>query len=117
MGEPMATENNSMIYPKIEGLLERSLKQGEEDSASKFRLVTLAAQRARQINAYRNQLDGGLGAYVPPQVPAEGIAKPLSISFQEIVQDKVLAGEKKEPEPIVELEQIEETEENVDEAE
>ena len=47
----MSTENNSMIYPKIEGLLERSLKQGEEDSHSKFRLVTLAAQRARQINA------------------------------------------------------------------
>ena len=56
----MPTENNSMIYPKIEGLLERSLKQGEENSESKFRLVTLAAQRARQINSYRNQLDGGL---------------------------------------------------------
>mgnify|MGYP002843380016 CR=1 FL=1 len=95
----MSTENNSMIYPKIEGLLERSLKQGEEDSHSKFRLVTLAAQRARQINAYRNQLDGGLGVSVPPQVHADGIAKPLSISFEEIIQDKVIAGEKKEPEP------------------
>ena len=81
----MSTENNSMIYPKIEGLLERSLKQGEEDSHSKFRLVTLAAQRARQINAYRNQLDGGLGVSVPPQVHADGIAKPLSISFEEEV--------------------------------
>tara|TARA_A200000159_G_C6983019_1_gene198356 strand:+ start:95 stop:445 length:351 start_codon:yes stop_codon:yes gene_type:complete len=102
----MAAENNSMIYPKIEGLLERSLKQGDEDSHSKFRLVTLAAQRARQINAYRNQLDGGLGSSVPPQVHAEGIAKPLSISFEEIIQDKVLAGEKREPEPVAAIEDI-----------
>lgn len=116
----MSTENNSMIYPKIEGLLERSLKQGEEDSQSKFRLVTLAAQRARQINAYRNQLDGGLGVAVPPQVHAESIAKPLSISFEEIIQDKVLAGEKKDPEPvevedvIVEIDEPEEEEEETE---
>ena len=112
----MPTENNSMIYPKIEALLERSLKQGEENSESKFRLVTLAAQRARQINAYRNQLDGGLGTSVPPQVHAEGIAKPLSISFEEISQDKVLAGEKKEPEPVP-IAEIEEPEEEEEEAE
>ena len=111
----MANENNSMIYPKIEGLLDRSMKQGDEGSESKFRLVTLAAQRARQINAYRNQLDGGLGGAVPPQVPAEGIAKPLSISFEEIIQDKVLAGEKREPEPIVAIEEVEESEEEGDE--
>ena len=115
----MSTENNSMIYPKIEGLLERSLKQGEEDSHSKFRLVTLAAQRARQINAYRNQLDGGLGVSVPPQVHADGIAKPLSISFEEIIQDKVLAGEKKEPEPVVEevIAEVDEPEEEEEETE
>ena len=112
----MPTENNSMIYHKIEGLLERSLKQGEENSESKFRLVTLAAQRARQINSYRNQLDGGLGTSVPPQVHAEGIAKPLSISFEEIIQDKVLAGEKKEPEPVP-IAEIEEPEEEEEEAE
>ena len=113
----MANENNSMIYPKIEELLDRSMKQGDEGSESKFRLVTLAAQRARQINAYRNQLDGGLGGSVPPQVPAEGIAKPLSISFEEIIQDKVLAGEKREPEPIVVVEEVEESEEEGDETE
>lgn len=113
----MANENNSMIYPKIEGLLDRSMKQGDEGSESKFRLVTLAAQRARQINAYRNQLDGGLGGSVPPQVPAEGIAKPLSISFEEIIQDKVLAGEKREPEPTVAIEEVEESEEEGDETE
>ena len=112
----MPTENKSMIYPKIEGLLERSLKQGEENSESKFRLVTLAAQRARQINAYRNQLDGGLGTSVPPQVHGEGIAKPLSISFEEIIQDKVLAGERKEPEPVP-IAEIEEPEEEEEEAE
>ena len=97
-------------------MLERSLKQGKENSESKFRLVTLAAQRARQINAYRNQLDGGLGTSVPPQVHAEGIAKPLSISFEEIIQDKVLAGERKEPEPVP-IAEIEEPEEEEEEAE
>ena len=69
-----------------------------------------------QINAYRNQLDGGLGTSVPPQVHAEGIAKPLSISFEEIIQDKVLAGEKKEPEPVP-IAEIEEPEEEEEEAE
>ena len=57
---------------------------------------------------------------VPPQVHAEGIAKPLSISFEEIIQDKVLAGEKKDPEPvevedvIVEIDEPEEEEEETE---
>ena len=51
---------------------------------------------------------------------AEGIAKPLSISFEEIIQDKVLAGEKKDPEPvevedvIVEIDEPEEEEEETE---
>ena len=43
----MATENESMISPEIEGLLERSAEEGKE--GSKFRLVTLGAKRARQM--------------------------------------------------------------------
>ncbi|MEC8018617.1 MAG: DNA-directed RNA polymerase subunit omega, partial [Actinomycetota bacterium] len=49
-----------MVNPPIEGLLDRV--------DSKFGLVTLAARRARDINSYFNQLGGGLGHMIPPQV-------------------------------------------------
>lgn len=77
----MTTNNDSMIEPRIEGLLDRA--------DSKFSLVTLAAARARQINAYFNQLGQGLGHMVPPQVSSTA-RKPLSISFEEIAADKIV---------------------------
>ena len=58
----------------------------------------LAARRARQINAYFNQLGEGLGSYVPPQVHSLS-RKPLSISLEEIDNDKVVfQTESEEPE-------------------
>ena len=59
---------------------------------SKFRLVTLASKRARQINAYFNQLGEGLGAIVPPQVSSVS-RKPLSIAFEEIASGKIRIGQ------------------------
>ncbi len=56
---------------------------------SRFGLVVLSARRARQINAYFNQLGEGLGGYVPPQVHSLS-RKPLSISLEEISEDKVV---------------------------
>ena len=56
---------------------------------SRFALVVLSARRARQINAYFNQLGEGLGGYVPPQVQSLS-RKPLSISREEIYEDKVV---------------------------
>src|SRR5439155_4934842 len=73
---------DSMINPPIEELL------GRVDS--KFSLVTLAARRARQVNSYFNQLGEGLGSLVPPQV-ASTARKPLSIAFEEIAADKIVA--------------------------
>ena len=70
-----------MIEPPIETVLERT--------GNRFALVVLAARRARQINAYFNQLGEGLGSYVPPQVHSLS-RKPLSISFEEIAADKVV---------------------------
>jgi DNA-directed RNA polymerase subunit omega len=70
-----------MIEPSIEDLLERT--------EGRFTLVVLAARRARQINAYFNQLGEGVGGYVPPQVHSLS-RKPLSISFEEISEDKVV---------------------------
>ena len=81
----MATANEAMIEPPIEALLSRA--------SSKFRLVTLGATRARQINSYFGQLGDGLGATIPPQVTSVS-RKPLSIAFEEIIADKIVAGDK-----------------------
>ncbi len=69
-----------MNEPPIETVLERT---GE-----RFTLVVLAARRARQINAYFNQLGEGIGGYVPPQVHSL-YREPLSIAFEEIAAGKV----------------------------
>ena len=70
-----------MIQPPIGRVLSKT--------NSRFGLVVLAARRARQINAYFNQLGEGLGGYVPPQVHSLS-RKPLSIAFEEIDSDKVV---------------------------
>jgi DNA-directed RNA polymerase subunit omega len=70
-----------MMNPPIEDLL--------DETDSKFALVTLAARRARNINAYFNQLGEGLGHMVPPQVSSVS-RKPLSIAFEEIAADKIV---------------------------
>jgi DNA-directed RNA polymerase subunit omega len=70
-----------MIQPPIGRVLAKT--------NSRFALVVLSARRARQINAYFNQLGEGLGGYVPPQVHSMS-RKPLSIAFEEIDNDKVV---------------------------
>jgi DNA-directed RNA polymerase subunit omega len=81
----MSRQNDSMIYPHIETLLDRV--------DSKFSLVTLGSYRARQINSYFNQLGEGLGHMVPPQVSSVA-RKPLSIAFEEIAADKIIKVER-----------------------
>jgi DNA-directed RNA polymerase subunit omega len=76
----MARTHETMMQPAVEDLL------GHVDS--KFRLVTLAARRARQINSYFNHLGDATGAMVPPQVTSVA-RKPLSIAFEEISADKI----------------------------
>ena len=71
-----------MINPPIGKIVAKA-----EDS--RFGLVVLAARRARQINAYFNQLGEGIGGYVPPQVHSLS-RKPLSIALEEIAEDKVV---------------------------
>jgi DNA-directed RNA polymerase subunit omega len=77
----MASRQDTMMNPSIEQLLDRA--------GSKFSLVTLSSTRARQINAYFNQLGEGLGSIVPPQVTSVA-RKPLSIAFEEISNDKIV---------------------------
>ncbi|MFQ5966275.1 MAG: DNA-directed RNA polymerase subunit omega [Acidimicrobiia bacterium] len=69
-----------MINPPIEDVLKKT--------DSRFSLVVVAARRARQINAYFNQLGEGIGHYVPPQVHSMS-RKPLTIALEEIADDKV----------------------------
>ncbi|WP_419925531.1 DNA-directed RNA polymerase subunit omega [Candidatus Poriferisocius sp.] len=78
----MTEQHDTMMYPTIEELLSRT--------DSKFRLVTLGALRACQINSYFGQLGDGLGAMVPPQVLTMS-RKPLSIAFEEVASDKIIA--------------------------
>lgn len=79
-----AWRHDTMMNPPIEALLAAA--------DSKFRLVTLGAKRARQINAYFNQLGDGLGAIIPPQVTSVA-RKPLSIAFEEVAAGKIIPGE------------------------
>jgi DNA-directed RNA polymerase subunit omega len=67
---------DGIISPPIDDLL------GVVDS--KYRLVIMAAKRARQINAYYSQLGEGLLEYVGPLVDTRSQEKPLSISLREI---------------------------------
>lgn len=77
----MAELYDSMMSPEVEGLMDRA--------GSKFGLCTLAATRAREINAYFGQLNEGIGARIPPQVTSVA-RKPLSIAFEEISADKIV---------------------------
>ena len=76
----MTWQHETMMNPPIEELLGRA--------GSKFRLVTLGAKRARQINSYFGQLGDTSGHLVPPQVTSVA-RKPLSIAFEEIDADKI----------------------------
>ena len=78
----MADSYDTMMSPGVEELMEKT--------NTKFGLCTLASTRAREINAYFGQLGEGLGAKVPPQVTSVA-RKPLSIAFEEIAADKIIA--------------------------
>ena len=75
----MAPRRPTLMDPPIEELLDQV--------DSKFTLVALSSKRARQINAYYNQLGEGLGVVVPPQVTSLS-GKPLTIAFEEIAAAK-----------------------------
>lgn len=75
-----------MIEPKIESMLEKT--------DNHYTLVVVAARRARQIVDYYTKL--GAGSEEKPLPPlldsvhgASGVLKPLTISLNEIVADKI----------------------------
>jgi DNA-directed RNA polymerase subunit omega len=83
------TTADGIINPPIDDLL--------DVVDSKYRLVIMAAKRARQINAYYAQLGEGLLEYVGPLVETRVQEKPLSISLREIREGLLSAVETAEP--------------------
>jgi len=83
-GNQPHTVADGIINPPIDELL--------EVVDSKYRLVIMAAKRARQINAYYSQLGEGLLEYVGPLVETRSQEKPLSISLRE-VKERLLSVE------------------------
>ena len=69
--------------PAADGIINPPIDELLEIVDSKYRLVILAAKRARQINAYYSQLGEGLLEYVGPLVETRVQEKPLSIALRE----------------------------------
>ena len=72
-----------------EGITNPSIDELLEVVETKYGLVSIAAKRARQINAYYSQLGEGLLEYVGPLVETAPQEKPLSIALREINTDLI----------------------------
>ncbi|HEY3681860.1 MAG TPA: DNA-directed RNA polymerase subunit omega [Streptosporangiaceae bacterium] len=70
--------------PVAEGIINPPIDDLLKIVDSKYSLVSMAAKRARQINAYYAQLGEGLLEYVGPLVETHVQEKPLSIALREI---------------------------------
>ena len=75
-----------------EGITNPPIDELLEVVESKYSLVTMAAKRARQINAYYAQLGEGLLEYVGPLVETQVQEKALSIALRE-TNDRLLSAE------------------------
>ena len=75
--------------PAADGIINPPIDELLEVVDSKYRLVIMAAKRARQINAYYSQLGEGLLEYVGPLVETAPQEKPLSIALREINTDLI----------------------------
>jgi DNA-directed RNA polymerase subunit omega len=74
----------TQAHQSADGIISPPIDELLEVTDSKYRLVIMAAKRARQINAYYAQLGEGLLEYVGPLVETRSQEKPLSISLREI---------------------------------
>jgi len=89
---PLGTEGTRWQgFPAAEGITNPPIDDLLDVVDSKYRLVIMAAKRARQINAYYAQLGEGLLEYVGPLVETRVQEKPLSISLREIRQHLLTA--------------------------
>jgi DNA-directed RNA polymerase subunit omega len=70
--------------PPADGIINPPIDELLDVVDSKYRLVIMAAKRARQINAYYSQLGEGLLEFVGPLVETRVQEKPLSIALREV---------------------------------
>lgn len=77
--------------PNPEGITSPAIDDLLEKVDSKYTLAVFSAERAAQINSYRQELKSGDPSFsnVGPLVPATPEDKPLSIALQEIAEDKL----------------------------
>ena len=77
-----------MIEPRIDSLLLHAQTDGEPPS--RYALVIMAAQRARQINSYHHQLGEGMGLEDAPPPLVESRSKNyLTMAMEEIARAKL----------------------------
>jgi DNA-directed RNA polymerase subunit omega len=74
----------TQTHPVADGIINPPIDELLDVVDSKYRLVIMAAKRARQINAYYSQLGEGLLEHVGPLVETRSQEKPLSIALREI---------------------------------
>ncbi|MEZ7897373.1 MAG: DNA-directed RNA polymerase subunit omega [Flaviflexus sp.] len=78
--------------PEPEGITDPPIDDLLEKVDSKYALAVYSANRARQINDYRQELmsaDGNV-VHVGPLVSSDPEEKPLSIALREVVEDKLV---------------------------
>lgn len=81
--------------PEPKGITNPPIDELLEKVDSKYALAVYAADRARQINDYRQELmsaDGNV-VHVGPLVPSDPEDKPLSIALREALEDKLVLPE------------------------
>jgi DNA-directed RNA polymerase subunit omega len=77
-----------MIEPRIDSLLSHAQSDGEPPS--RYALVIMSAQRARQINSYHHQLGEGMGLEEAPPPLVESRSKNyLTMAMEEIARGKL----------------------------
>ncbi len=77
--------------PEPEGITNPPIDALLENVDSKYALAVYSAQRARQINSYRQELSRGDGniTHFGPLVDAGPEDKPLSVALEEISAGKI----------------------------
>lgn len=79
------------IKPDPEGITNPPIDDLLEKVESKYALAVYGATRARQINAYRQEMRNGDGSitHFGPLVDAGPEDKPLSVALEEIAEGKI----------------------------
>lgn len=77
--------------PDPEGITNPPIDDLLEKVESKYALAVYSANRARQINSYRQEMKRGDGdiSHFGPLVEADPEDKPLSVALEEIAEGKI----------------------------